>query len=402
MDDSHTNPTPATEAAPSSSQDVDSSEKASENASPAVEVATTVPDTQSWPSPDSSKAAMLHYWMKWSIMAQTHLEENLAALIAFWALSTWFQDALTVIPCLVITGASHDAIVVLRVLEVICREPLLAAEFRRGDLDNHRWNCQTLLILEPNLDNNKAALLGNLTNSGFRIVADGRRLDCSKSRAIYIGEGPATHKIQNSIHINIAPTNAEPPPTPAWLQATLNNLPSHLHNYRHKNLEEVRRLEFSPSGLPGETAAIAKALGSCIVDASELRQKLVVLLKTQDRQQVSQRSGTIDAVLVEAVLALSRQERKHAFTSEIADETNRLLGLRGERLKPETVGRQLGKLGLRTHRLTFAGNGLTFDKATLAVILRLAAMYVEEDRLVGAENLHSSQPAENKAVEEVM
>ena len=83
---------------------------------------------------------------------------------------------------------------------------------------------------------------------------------------------------------------------------------------------------------------------------------------------------------------------------------NRLLELRGEgpKLKPETVGRKLCKLGLRTHRLTYAGNGLTFDITTVDQIKKLAAMYVEEDLLPGNENLHSSQPTEKKQVEEVM
>jgi hypothetical protein len=135
-----------------------------------------------------------------------------------------------------------------------------------------------------------------------------------------------------------------------------------------------------------------------------LQEKLVVLLKTQDRQQLTRRSGTTDALVVEAVLALSRQEREHVFTTVIAAEVNRLLELRGEgpKLKPETVGRMLCKLGLRTHRLSYAGNGLTFNKDTVAEIQRLAAMYIEEDLLPEAENLHLAQTSENNNVVEVM
>jgi hypothetical protein len=268
MNASDTNPSPTTEAAPTSSPSVESSEKPLKNTAAAVEATASVTATQSWPSPDSSKAAMLHHWIRKSIVAQAHLHDDVAALIAFWILSTWFQDALTVVPCLVISGASHEAVVVLRILEVFCREPLLAAEFRRGDLENLTWNCRTLLMLEPNLDNRKAILLGNLTNSGFRIVAAGRRLDGSKSRAIYIGTSPSTQQIQNAIHINITPTNGEPLCPPTWLRSAIDNLPSHLLSYREQSSNRVRRLEFIPSGLPGETAAIAKALGNCIVPCS--------------------------------------------------------------------------------------------------------------------------------------
>jgi len=248
MDASDTNPPPATEAAPTSSPGVENSEKASENTAQADVATTFVTAIQSWPSPDSSKAAMLHHWMRRSILAQTHLQEDVAALIAFWILSTWFQDAVTVLPCLVISGASHDAVVVLRILKAFCREPSLAAEFRRGDIDNYHWNSRTFLILEPNLDNKKAVLLGNLTNPGFQMLVAGRRLDCSKSRAIYIGTNPAIHQIQNAIHITITPSNAEPPRPPEWLQSAIDNLPSHLGSYRVRSLDKVRRLEFIPSG----------------------------------------------------------------------------------------------------------------------------------------------------------
>jgi len=42
------------------------------------------------------------------------------------------------------------------------------------------------------------------------------------------------------------------------------------------------------------------------------------------------------------------------------------------------------------------------DKATVAGIERLAAVYVGEDMLRDTENLHCSQVAENKLIEEAM
>ena len=305
------------------------------------------------------------------IVAQTQLPEDVAELVAFWATSSWFQESQTILPCLVITGPAHDAMVLLRILKNLCRG---------------------------------AGLLGNMTNREFIIVDQRSYSYYASSRAIYIGEDSSIKKIQHSIQINITRTAAEPPTPAEWLQSYISALPKHLEHYREKNVEQVRRSTFNPSGLTSETAAIAKALGACIIGAPELQRKLVSLLKAQDQQHRSQESGTAEALVVEAALNLSRRGREHAFTSEIADEANRLLELRGERLKlsPETVGRRLCQLGLRTRCLTLAGNGLTFDKATVAVIQQLAAVYVEEDLLVGTENLHRSQPAENKVVEEVM
>jgi precorrin-6B methylase 1 len=103
-------------------------------------------------------------------------------------------------------------------------------------------------------------------------------------------------------------------------------------------------------------------------------------------------SNTSEAIVIEATRAISRGGREHAYVREIAAEANRLLEARGEtvRLNPEKVGHRLKSLGLRTHRLTLAGNGLTFDKVTIALIEQLAAVYVEEDLLAETENLHDS------------
>jgi hypothetical protein len=61
------------------------------------------------------------------------------------------------------------------------------------------------LVSEPNLDERTANLLSNLTDRNFSVV-EGRSLTrYSKSTAIYAGENPGTHKIQNSIHIHIPP-----------------------------------------------------------------------------------------------------------------------------------------------------------------------------------------------------
>ena len=102
----------------------------------------------------------------------------------------------------------------------------------------------------------------------------------------------------------------------------------------------------------------------------------MALLKTQDQQRLSEMSNTIEAVVLEAILALSRDGRELAYVKEIAAEANRLLEARGEttRLSPENVAHKLKKLGL--YPLSQTGNGLTFDRATIAQIQQLAAMYM--------------------------
>lgn len=181
----------------------------------------------------------------------------------------------------------------------------------------------------------------------------------------------------------------------------IERVPVHLEQYCNKNLPHILHSMWVPSGLSSEATAIAMPLGRWVVDAPELQKKLVDLLKTQDQQRQSEMSNTIGAVVLEAALALCRDGREHAYCREIAAKFNDLQEARGEtvRLGSEKVGHQLKKLGLRTRRLSQAGNGLIFGKATTARLHELAAIYgvdAMEDTPMEIQNLHGSQDTENK------
>lgn len=356
------------------------------------------------PQPRIATAADLITWIKRVLLARTILPEDAATLVAFWVISTHFQDASSVLPCLLVTGPARDAMVVLHVLSEFCREAKLLSGFRRADLSALQCVCKTNLVSEPNLDKRTAALLGDLTDRNFMVVDRGWLTCYSKSTAIYAGENPETPRIENSIHVHITQTNSAPPAPPQWLEKMMAGLPSHLDQYRGKNLNEVRRCRWDPSGLSSETAAIAAPLGRCATNAPELRQKLVALLQTRDQQRQSEQSNTIEAIVLEATRTLCRDGQEHAYAREIEAGANRLQEARGEavRLRPENVGHVLKGLGLPTRRLSQKGNGLIFDKATVARIRELAAMYGVEDTSTETENPHSQQTSENQQIEEVM
>jgi len=342
-------------------------------------------------------AVELFNWIKLVLLALTRLTEDSAEIAAFWAISTWFNDALDVLPCLVITGAAYESRGVLRALRGFCRKPALLAGFRPSHLRALYHGCHTSLVSEPGLNRQTAELLSNLTDRNFRVAERNLLMPFSRSTGIYAGENPATHKIEHSIHIHIPPGNAAPPARPQSLQQMIERLPVHLGQYRDRNLSSVSQWTWFPSGLSAETAAIATALGRCIVDAPELRQKLLALLKTEDKRHRSELSNTPDAVVLEATRKLSRDERKRAYSREIAEAANLLFEARGEaaRLSAEQAGRSLKRLGLPTHPLSQTGNGLIFDKATVAQIDQLCAAYGMEDTPAEGENLHGSQTTEN-------
>jgi hypothetical protein len=210
----------------------------------------------------------------------------------------------------------------------------------------------------------------------------------SMSMAIYAGENPGTHQIQNSIQIHISPTHAAPLEPAAWAHNMMQRIPVHLAQYREKNLDHVCQWTWFPSRVSQvarETEALATALGQPIVDAPELRRKLLSLLNTQDEQRLSDMADTTEAIVVAAILALIRKGKEHAYSHEIAAEFNRLREERSEtaRLSPERVGHVLKSLGLPTRKLSKTGNGLAFDKAVIAKIHELAAVYMVEDGPTG-------------------
>jgi hypothetical protein len=360
----------------------------------------------SLPSPTKldSEIGELHNRIKQIIAARTRLSDSVSGLIAFWAISTWFLEAFTVFPCLVITGPAHEAMVVLIVLRDLCWIPALLAGFKRADL-RELWGYRTLLIAEPYLDNRTAALLGNLTNRDFILVDQGNYLHGAGSRAIYIGEEIKIKRIQHSVYIDVTtPPHVDPPIPSQSRPETIDSLRNRLLKYRNRNLGKVRSLGFDPRVLSPEAHAIANSLGSCLVDAPQLQMELVALLRPQHQQQIADRSDSVEALVAGVALAFCHQGKDEIYVKEIAAEVNRLLVARGEtmQLSPEKVGHKLKKVGLFTRRLSQAGNGLTLDQATRIRLHEVARAWRGEDSIEDTENLHCQQCSQNECFREVM
>lgn len=387
--------TPPESGLPAPAATADSGDAAAAELSAAADTPVEAPQ----PPPRFATAAELVSWITRYFFALTHLSRYAAALTAFWVIPTYFQDALTILPCLVITGPAHDAIRVLHILKRFCRQAALLAGFGRSHLDAVRYY-RTNLIWEPSLDERTADLLGSLTDCNFSVVRGSGVGQYSKSTAIFAGENPETHRIMNSIHIHIAPTNAALPAPSQSLRTMLERVPVHLDQYREKNFDHVRGWTWFPSGLSSEMAPVASAFGRCIVDAPELRQKLMALLKTQDTQRLSDLSNTAEAVVVEATLNLCHGGKPQFLVGEIATEANRIAKARGERLifGAETVGHLLKKVSRPTRRLGKAGKGLVMDLATMKRIHQLAAVYGCAGLEPDENNLHCPLCTENKQV----
>jgi hypothetical protein len=328
------------------------------------------------PTKPDQQASELYTDIKRMIARTTFLAESDSALVAFWAMSTWLREVLQVFPILLVSGPIFEANSVLNVLNGLCFEPRLLAAFRRGDLKDLRGG--TFLISEPHLDKRTAALLGNLTNRNYLLVEEGSLIGFAASRAVCIGEDSAIGKIPHSIHVHAIPALAQNPVALWSLRPEFDGLRKRILAYQTKHLGKVRSLEFNPGGLSPELTVTANALGSCIVGSPQLQTQLVALLRPQAQRQIADRSDSDEGLVVRATFAFCHQGRVEVFAKDIAVEVNRLLVARGEtrQLSPEKVGHKLKKVGLFTHRLSHAGNGLTLDQVTKVRIHEVAAGYL--------------------------
>jgi hypothetical protein len=167
-------------------------------------------------------------WIKRSVLAQTHLTAAEAELVTYWIVSTWFQDVLSILPCLIITGPMHDATLILHCLRDYCRNPALVSGLRRADLGALNWGCETYLVSEPHLDKRTATLLSNLTDRAYRFVSGDCLASYSRPVAVYAGEVPGIHRIQHSIQIHVPPRRRPPLNVPSWLATHVAYVPKHL------------------------------------------------------------------------------------------------------------------------------------------------------------------------------
>ena len=323
-------------------------------------------------------------------------------MLTYWTISTWFADSLPIAPALAIVGPEFEGDLALRTLRNFCRYPLMLAGADVTSLQRVDWrSTPTLLFYGPNITKQLATILGCATSRGY-MVGDAREYkDFYGPKGIYVGQEVSSDRMPRcSLQVRLQLTSLVPaiqhsvPATEALVQ----DLRNQLQQYRCKNLVRVYNSDFHTSLLTSDTRAVASALGACIVDCPGLQSKLVSLLGPVENQRQADRSTSLEAVTLEATLNLAHAGKAQILVSEVANEVNRIVGARGERLhhSAETIGHRLKKLGLVTRRLGKAGRGLVMDLATMTRAHDLAAVYggvgLEQDE----NNLHCPLCTENK------
>lgn len=340
-----------------------------------------------------------------AIAAQAFLPAQTSALLAYWAISTWFSDGLSLAPGLGIVGPLYEGDLVLRALRNFCRYPLMMMTgITTTDLKNVKWYLPpTLLFYEPNVTKQLASLLGCTTRRGYLVGDAGGYKDFFGPKAFYLGEEVSIDRTPRcSVQVTVHPT-ATTSATPTALPQTesiIQALQNQLLQYRLKNLVKVYNSDFDAPALTSDTRTIANALGACIIDSPKLQFELMSLLEAVAEQRQTDRSTGLEGVTLESTLYLCHGGKTEILVGEIATEVNRITKARGERLNfsAEMIGHQIKKVGLSTRRLGKMGKGLVMDLATIARIHELAAVYgcvgLDHDE----NNLHCALCSENRQV----
>lgn len=316
-----------------------------------------------------------------TIAEQTGISKRSSSLLAYWVFSTWFTEALPLAPCLAIGGSTHGGDVVLRTLKMLCRNSLLMASVNADALKRVNWHVPpTLLIYEPDVSKKLIAIIGASTRPGYLVSSREKDQDYFGSKAIFLGDNLNLDQLPRyGVYIDAtAKDDTETNDVRCLTESNIQHFQNQLEDYRLRNLVKVYKSTFDAKGLPLETRAIANALGACLVDAPGLQSEIVSALAPYAEQRLVDRTSSLEALTIEAALALWHRGKDRLFVREIADEVNSILKARGENLKlnPETVGHKLKKVNLHTRRLGKAGNGLVMDQATNKHILELSAMYL--------------------------
>lgn len=315
-----------------------------------------------------------------AIAEQASVPAPASTLLSFWALSTWFSDALEFAPGLVVAGRAHEADLVLRALRNYCRYPLMLTRADVSSLQKVSWDSTpTLLFWDPNVSKQMASIMSCSTSRGYMIdCANGYR-DFFAPKAIFLGEEASTSRTpRRYLQVNVNPLSARALRAGGQdSQSTVQILQNQLLMYRLKNLVKVYNSDFDAAELTSETRAIANALCSCIVDSPKLQSELVTLLTPIEDQHRMDRATSLEAFSLEATLNLAHAGKAQVFIGEIAGEINRMIEARGERLRfsAEKIGHAMKKVGLVTRRISNKGNGLVLDLATLTQIRQLAGEY---------------------------
>jgi hypothetical protein len=280
-----------------------------------------------------------------------------ATQLALLALSSFFPDCLSISPCLLLFGAPLQAVSLLRVLSCVCRHPVLSLGSSVVGLPPELRPTRLICQSDPRLFRQLPALQFH----GFGMI-DPQPRQISGASVIYAGDVELkTPFAEACLQLTVSPGNRSFGLRDEDQQAAIiQDLQNQLLMYRLQNYSKVRASEFDIPEFTGATREYVRALGQCLVDASELQARLATSFRSRDDADRTEIACELDAVVVGALVVCCHERKPSAHVGDIATLANGILSLNGEtvELTAKQVGRRLKNLGYRTTRLDSRGRGV--------------------------------------------
>src|SRR5579872_2210643 len=312
------------------------------------------------------------------LMQISELAADDAFKLAVFAMASFFADCLQAQLCLWLLGVANiEAMALLRVLAWFCWHPLLLLDDIGLDrLPENFTTTRLFYAAEPSAKLRK--LISNFQAPGFGIFRAGLLREMRGATVIYSGATDLEGVCANGfLRIPVAPAIRLLSPTDEKsYHAAVEELRAKLLNYRLVHYRDVRSSTFDVTDFAGPTREIARGLGACLVDAPDLRDRLIALLQDQDESVRVEQSAEMSPVL-ESLMVFCHERRPSVHVSEIATMASDILSARGEwaTLSPKEAGSRLKLLGLRTTRLDAGGRGLRLTREICTCIHRAARAF---------------------------
>jgi hypothetical protein len=320
------------------------------------EGARTIRHLPSTPEPYGTTAGLFNRLAEF-IAKFSGMDEEEAALLAFFSLSSFFCDCFTMAPSLLLFGEPLAAISLLRILACVCRHSVLSigssASALPPELHPTRFIAQSDARVERQFV--------GFQFSGFSVL-NAQPQQLNGASVIYVGDSePNTPFAENCLRLWVSPANRSFGP---WEEepeaAEITRLQNQLVRYRLENYSKVKTCQFAVPEFCGITGEHARTLGRCIVDAPDLQARVTALLRTRNDAEQTESAGKLDAVVVEALLVACHERKTSVHVGEIAILVNAILTRDGEavELSAKQVGGRMKRLGFRTIKLDSGGRGI--------------------------------------------
>jgi hypothetical protein len=310
------------------------------------------------------------------------LPELESGVLASFSISTWVADRLPIAPTLIISGPDPElGMNALRLLNCVCRHPLMLAEVTPGGFQSLPMQLGlTLLLNQQGLKPNLQRLFRASSYRGLHLPGKGGSVvDPYGPKAIFCGNDADLDTLGGAvIHISAAPSHSQSSALDERVQNEIaNDFQPRLLMYRLRNLAKVHEAAVDVSTFTFTTRQLARTVARCFPEDPELACDAVQLLRPQDEDVRGQRLCDVNCVIIEILCGIIHDgKHREVRVDALAEDVNALLRSRGEVLaySAEEVGWKLRNLNISRHSSS-SGRRVLLGRDTSQSVHRLAGAY---------------------------